>query len=347
MMRHIVVIGYSVDAFVKAAELASQDGASVEIMVNGEPGAPLDDLSDLVSAEDSVLLGRLAGDLSFTSYFNPEAMYIPYGSLQFRTNQNGLMGWPVSEHDIADAGKWSELCAAAKEIPSGDAFVPGDPPSKLLTAYRGCLPKWFFDSVVKPMSVTRWKGVPVADLTMQGFSQECRLDGIEKGYVRKNAEWMRPSASYKDICGMIAGNAGVRVSSTDARDIAGYIRDCPRIKDECIIMDNRIDQYLDYMCGVFDREIERAEPAEPIRELAFADGYFARTPTMDCWAVAAIGGISRRYTSERPDTLGDGPVSVLPLTRNNIKVYSDYADQVRLYGGKTLDLCQKIRTLVK
>ena len=146
---------------------------------------------------------------------------------------------------------------------------------------------------------------------------------------------------------MIAGNAGVRVSSTDARDIAGYIRDCPRIKDECIIMDNRIDQYLDYMCGVFDREIERAEPAEPIRELAFADGYFARTPTMDCWAAAAIGGISRRYTSERPDTLGDGPVSVLPLTRNNIKVYSDYADQVRLYGGKTLDLCQKIRTLVK
>lgn len=346
-MRRIVIIGYSVDAFVKAAELAAQDGVSVEIMVNGEPGAPLDNLADLVSAEDSTDLGRIAGDISFTSYFNPEAMYIPYGLLQFSTNKNGLMGWPVSSYDFSDMRKWNELSAAAVKLPGCGDFGLTEPPSKLLTAYRERLPKWFFDSVVKPMSVTRWRGIAPADLVMSGFSQDCRLDGIAKGYIRKNTEWMRPSVSYKDICGRIAGRAGVKVSRVSARDIAAYIRACPRIKDECVIMDNRIDQYMDYMCGVFDREIERSEPMVPLRELTFADGYFARTPTMDCWAISSIGGISRRYTAVSPDTLGDGPVSELPLTRNNIKVYADYEEQVKLYGGKSLDLCQRLHTLIK
>lgn len=114
-----------------------------------------------------------------------------------------------------------------------------------------------------------------------------------------------------------------------------------------IIMDNRVDQFVDYVGGRFERQRFSVIKMKVPPELEFAgDGLFY-TPLSTCWAVSVFNGKAKRFMSEVVETLYDEGLTEIPSTKTNIKMYDTYMNLIRQFGDKELILSQRMETLIK
>ena len=114
-------------------------------------------------------------------------------------------------------------------------------------------------------------------------------------------------------------------------------------------MDNRVDYYLGYRNGMFDRCIMNSVPVTEYPDyVSELDDGFVRTPKSDYWGISKHGCDVRKLYSERIKAISDIPMSEIPMTKNNLRVYDAYSRILPLYGKfKNLNLQQKITTLIK
>ena len=216
--------------------------------------------------------------------------------------------------------------------------------SKLLSTMKDCLPANFVETFYKPLSVTRWSGVKLSNLTMYGYNYDYPFDLIDKDY---NETFYMPKISYESLCQLMLQAADIKVTPVTSKVCSKIITD-KNFTDRLIVMDNRIDAYMNYVCGKLDRVRMRQEEVKmPIQFANARDGFYL-TPLSDFWGVIVLGDRAFKLEAVPVNTLYDDFVSEIPLSRNNVKVHSQYLSMIQYYGGnKTLDIMQRARTMIK
>ena len=345
MMERVYIIGYSIDAMLEAVSQATQ-GKEVTFLATGEVGKQLDEYGDLVSGRSKDVLDTLMpGLLNYTRYDNPRFFWMPYDRVAIRNTTNGVIQYPLSRKSFCDDGEW-EACAKAFASEKVQAVLAdkASAPSKLVTVLKSEMPQAFADTFCKAMQNTRWRGTQLSHLTMYGFDYEFPLS--ELGNDSYNEYYYRPDRTFHEICAALTNLFCITVTPVSQDEARRYItsRD---IDGKVIIMDNRIDQYLDYVAGRFDRTRMWCVPEKVPQEIRCSRDGLYFTPLNSCWAVSVFGETCRKFMAEPVTTLFDTFVSEIPSTKTNNKLHNQYCDLVQRYGDKKLDLGQRMETLIK
>ena len=345
MSDKVYIIGYTMDAILEAASQASQ-GNDVEFLATADVAKPLDDYGDLISSRyKDVLEFLLPGMLEFKEYANPRYFYIPYDRVAIKNTTNGVIQFPLSKKSFCDDGEWKE-CVEAFAKPEVQTVLnnKANAPSKLVTAMKSAMPEGFTETFCKAMQNTRWRGIQLSHLTMYGFDYEFPLS--ELGNPSYNEYYYMPNHTYGEICAAIVNTFGVSVTRIDRNAARKYITD-RTIPGKVIVMDNRIDQYLDYVAGKFDRTRMWCVPEKLPQEIRYYKDGLYYTPLNTCWGVSSFDGKCKKFMAEPVATLYDDFISEIPSTKTNIKLHSQYCALVERYGDKKLDLGQRMETLIK
>ena len=345
MIPDAYYIGYSLDTVLEAAS-ASTEGKRVQLMATADLGSPLDLYGDMISVEyTGIIESILPGQVTFSEYMNPRFYYLPYDKVKISNHSNGAIAYPISGNSFDSKDEWEEMCKAynlpeVQEIVKNKSLAP----SKFATAVKNLFPKEFSDTFVKPMQNIRWRGIPLSQFSMLAFNYEFDMDhALEADY---NEYFMRPNVSFNQLCNMICERYGVRVERADANEVKRLLTS-RHVTEEVVLMDNRVDQYMDYVCGKFDRSRIWAEPIQIPTQLIHARDGVYYTPLSECWAVTVFDGKAHKLMSEPINTLYSEGISEIPSTKNNVKLYSQYADLITHYGNKRLDLGQRVGTMIK
>jgi hypothetical protein len=345
MREKVYIIGYTLDAVMEAVSVASQ-GYEVEFLATAEVGKPLDDYGDLVSARfKEVLDALLPGMLEYRQYANPRFFYIPYERVAIKNTTNGVIQFPLSRKSFCDDAEW-QACVDAFGKPAVQDVLANkaNAPSKLVTAMKSAMPAAFADTFCKAMQTTRWRGTQLSHLTMYGFDYEFPL--TELANESYNEYYYRPNHTFHEICAALTNIFGITVIPVDRDTARKYITD-RNVDGRVIVMDNRIDQYLDYIAGKFDRTRMWCVPEKLPQEIRYSRDGLYYTPLNSCWAVSSFDGECRKFMAEPVETLYDTFISEIPSTKTNIKLHSQYCALVERYGDKKLDLGQRAETLIK
>lgn len=339
-------IGYSLDTVMEAVSATTSTGKSIQIVATGELGAPLDMYGDMLSEKylDIIRL-LLPADLDFTEYMNPRYYYLPYDCVKIVNRSNGAIQYPISARSFDSEAEWKEMCTAM-ELPEVQEVLGNKSlaPSKFVTAVKNHFPKAFADTFVKAMQNIRWRGMQLSQFSMMAFGYEFSMEhATDPNY---NEYYMKPKVSYAELCRMLCERFHIDVAEGDTEYVRRLITD-RRMEAEVVIMDNRIDQYMDYVCGKFDRCRMWAENIAVPEQLIHARDGLYYTPLSSSWAVTVFNGVAKKLMCEPINTLYYQGISEIPSTKANVKMYSQYADLVGHYGNKRLDLAQRIETMIK
>jgi hypothetical protein len=181
-------------------------------------------------------------------------------------------------------------------------------------------------------------------MSMQGYKYEFPLEYIGKDDY--NEYFCKPNISYRELCNRILKRFGIGCRRITLKE-AGEIIKNNQYPGHTIIMDNRVDQFVDYVGGRFERQRFSVIKMKVPPELEFAgDGLFY-TPLSTCWAVSVFNGKAKRFMSEVVETLYDEDLTEIPSTKTNIKMYDTYMNLIRQFGDKELILSQRMETLIK
>lgn len=346
MRNRVYIIGYTMDAMMEAVSQASDQNNEVIFLATAKVGTPLDDYGDLLSSRyKDVLEALLPGMLEFKEYANPRFFYLPYDKVAIKNTTNGVIQYPLSKKSFCDEAEWKE-CVEAFANPEIRAVMANKThaPSKLVTTLKNLMPQKFVDTFCKAMQSTRWRGIQLSHLAMYGFEYEFPL--AELGNDSYNEYYYRPNHTYHEICAAMSNIFHISVQEVGPEDVKKYItsRD---IDGKVIIMDNRVDQFLDYIAGRFDRTRMWCVPERMPQEIRYSREGMYYTPLNSCWAVSSFDGQCKKYMAETITTLYDTFTSEIPSTKTNIKLHNQYCELVTHYGDKKLDLGQRVETLVK
>lgn len=352
MSDKVYIIGYTMDAVMEAVSLATQ-GNDVELLATAGPkvAQPLDDYGDLISSRYKAVLETLmhglieAGELTFREYPNPRFFYMPFDKVAIKNTTNGVIQYPLSKKSFCDDAEWKE-CVEAFKKPEIQAVVMDktNPPSKLVSVFKATMPQKFADTFCKAMQTTRWRGTQLSHLTMHGFDYEFPLEELCNDSY--NEYYYRPNRTYHEICAALTNIFNITVTPITRETARKYITD-RTIPGKVIVMDNRVDQYLDYIAGKFDRTRMWCVKEKMPPEIRYAREGIYYTPLNSCWAVTTFDGECRKFMAEPVNTLYDTFVSEIPSTKTNIKLHSQYCDLISHYGDKVLDLRQRVESLIK
>lgn len=345
MSEKVYIIGYTLDAIMEAVSIASQ-GNEVEFLATADVGKPLDDYGDLISSRfKDVLETLLPGMLEYRQYANPRFFYIPYDRVAIKNTTNGVIQFPLTKKSFCDESEW-KACVEAFSKPAIQDVMnnKANAPSKLVTAMKSGMPAAFAKTFCKAMQTTRWRGTQLSHLTMYGFDYDFPLTELANDSY--NEYYYRPSRTYHEICAALTNIFSVTVRPIDRDTAKKYITD-RNVDGKVIVMDNRIDQYLDYIAGKFDRTRMWCVPEKLPQEIRYSRDGLYYTPLNSCWAVSSFDGECRKFMAEPVNTLYDEFISEIPSTKTNIKLHSQYCSLVERYGDKKLDLGQRAETLIK
>ena len=345
-MDRVYIIGYTIDAVMEAVSIASRGDREVVLLATAEVGKTLDDYGDLVSESYKEVLDTvLPGMLEFTQYSNPRFFYIPYSKVAIKNSTNGVIQYPLSRKSFNDEVEWKE-CVEKFASPDIQKVIadPANAPSKLITALKNNMPAPFVNTFCKALQATRWRGIQLSHLSMNAFTYEFPF--TELGNENFNEFYYRPNHTYHEICAALTNIFNITVEPVDQETARKYIvnRD---IDGEVVIMDNRVDQYLDYVAGRFDRVRMWGVNEKVPPELRYSRDGLYYTPMNACWAVTIFEGKCKKFMAEEMTTLYDEFTSEIPSTKTNLKLHNQYCDLVTHYGNKRLDLGQRVLTLVK
>ena len=346
MRQQITIIGYSLDAILEAVRRSTAPGAEVTLLATSVLGDPLDTYGDCISSRYADVISELlGGSVSFEEYTNPRYLYLPFDGVKIANRRNGVIQFPLSKKSFDDENEWAECVEGMKDPEINKCMADLSlPPTKIVTAMKAAMPSKFLDTFVKAMGITRWRGVQVSKMSMQGYKYEFPLEYI--GKEDYNEYFCKPSISYREICNRILKRFGIGCRRITLQE-AGEIIKNNQYPGHTIIMDNRVDQFVDYVGGRFERQRFSVIKMKVPPELEFAgDGLFY-TPLSTCWAVSVFNGKARRFMSEVVETLYDEGLTEIPSTKANIKMYDTYVNLIRQFGDKELMLSQKMETLIK
>ena len=343
----ITVIGYSLDAVLEAIRRATMPNNEVTVIATAPLGSPLDKYGDAISNRYAEMLSELlGGTVAFNEYLNPRYMYIPYSSVKIPSRKNGVIQFPLSSKSFDDENEWKECVDAmkAKEIQNVLADL-SLPPTKLIGAMKNAMPQKYVDTFIKAMGVTRWRGVQISRISMQGYKYEFPVEFLEK--TDYNEYYSKPKKlSYREICRRLLKKFSIKLVQADLEQAKKVITN-NKYPGTVVIMDNRVDQLMDYIGGRFERQKIYPVNMKVPPELEFAgDGLFY-TPMSTCWAVSIFDGKAKRFMSEPVPTLYDPEISEIPSTKSNIKLYDTYVNLAKQFGNKELLLGQRVETLIK
>jgi hypothetical protein len=346
MRERVTIIGYSLDAILEAVRRSTESNADVVLLSTATPGTPLDSYGDCISNRYAEVISELlGGNLAYDEYVNPRYIYLPYNGVKITNRRNGVIQFPLSGKSFDSQEEWAE-CARCMADPAvvesmSDMSLP---PTKIFTAMKGAMPQKFVDTFVRAMGITRWRGVQVSRLSMQGYRYEFPLEYI--GRADYNEYFCRPKMSYANICKKIMSRFGISHREITLEEASSIVKD-NKFPGHVVVMDNRVDQLVDYIGGRFDRQKFKAVTMKVPPELEFAgDGLFY-TPLSTCWAVSVFDGKARRFMSEVVETLYGDDITEIPSTRSNIKLYDTYVNLIKQFGDKELMLGQRVETLIK
>lgn len=340
-----IVVGYTIDAVIEAHNIAMNPENDVSFYSTGKLGEPLDKYNDYVSLDDAKRLTAILPELEFEEVPDCEYMYIPYDDITFKTSKNGLIQFPLSKISFDDMDEWKAASDGYHDGKMQEILQnKGNSPTRLISMYKQCMPKWFVDSIVRNTSNTRWSGISTSELTLNGYLYEFNLNKIDFDGVEK---WYRPTISYNEICQKILNDNNISVHQADKDECYDILTN--RRREYVTFMDNRVDYYLGYRNGMFDRCIMNSVPVTEYPDyVSELDDGFVRTPKSDYWGISKHGCDVRKLYSERIKAISDIPMSEIPMTKNNLRVYDAYSRILPLYGKfKNLNLQQKITTLIK
>lgn len=346
MRQQITIIGYSLDAILEAVRRSTTPGAEVTLLATSVLGDPLDTYGDCISGRYADVISELlGGSVSFEEYVNPRYLYLPFDGVKITNRRNGVIQFPLSKKSFDDANEWAECVEGMKDPEINKCMADLSlPPTKIVTAMKAAMPSNFLDTFVKAMGITRWRGVQVSKMSMQGYKYEFPLEYIGKDDY--NEYFCKPNISYRELCNRILKRFGIGCRRITLQE-AGEIIKNNQYPGHTIIMDNRVDQFVDYVGGRFDRQRFSVIKMKVPPELEFAgDGLFY-TPLSACWAVSVFNGKAKRFMSEVVETLYDEGLTEIPSTKTNIKMYDTYMNLIRQFGDKELILSQRMETLIK
>jgi hypothetical protein len=346
MRQQITIIGYSLDAILEAVRRSTTPGAEVTLLATSVLGDPLDTYGDCISSRYADVISELlGGSISYEEYVNPRYLYLPFDSVKITNRRNGVIQFPLSKKSFDDANEWAECVEGMKDPEINKCMADLSlPPTKIVTAMKAAMPSKFLDTFVKAMGITRWRGVQVSKMSMQGYKYEFPLEYIGKDDY--NEYFCKPNISYRELCNRILKRFGIGCRRITLQE-AGEIIKNNQYPGHTIIMDNRVDQFVDYVGGRFDRQRFSVIKMKVPPELEFAgDGLFY-TPLSTCWAVSVFNGKAKRFMSEVVETLYDEGLTEIPSTKTNIKMYDTYMNLIRQFGDKELILSQRMETLIK
>jgi hypothetical protein len=346
MRQQITIIGYSLDAILEAVRRSTTPGAEVTLLATSVLGDPLDTYGDCISSRYADVISELlGGSVSYEEYVNPRYLYLPFDSVKITNRRNGVIQFPLSKKSFDDANEWAECVEGMKDPEINKCMADLSlPPTKIVTAMKAAMPSKFLDTFVKAMGITRWRGVQVSKMSMQGYKYEFTLEYIGKDDY--NEYFCKPNISYRELCNRILKRFGIGCRRITLKE-AGEIIKNNQYPGHTIIMDNRVDQFVDYVGGRFERQRFSVIKMKVPPELEFAgDGLFY-TPLSTCWAVSVFNGKAKRFMSEVVETLYDEDLTEIPSTKTNIKMYDTYMNLIRQFGDKELILSQRMETLIK
>lgn len=352
-MQKKIIIGYSIDAVLEAISILTQsDKTEVVFYATGPLGSPLDNFNDYISNNDIMLLLQFLPKLKYSYIYNPEYIYIPYDKIKFKTSSNGFIQYPFTKTSFDDEKEWKCVSTSLKN--NNINKIKNDmtlSPSKLLTAYKSKLPKWFTESIIKNLANTRWSSLQISQFTMLGLNYEFNFDLIDESEYKDI--WYKPVISYNELCHSLLEKYSIKCIDKSPEEVKRIISN-RNVNDASItIMDNRIDYYMNYVGGMFDRMqmvstvVDINDVNIPQIQFDCFNNFIAYTPTLNEWAYTYFDNTIRKFNSKKVFIANDNTLSEIPLTRNNVKLYDTYKNMISLYGDKTLDLCQRIRTLIK
>jgi hypothetical protein len=346
MSEDTYIMGYSLDSVIEAV-IRKANGETVHFLATAKLGEPLDTYRDMVSANTVEMLDAVSPvTLEFERYHNPRHLYIPYDKVKIKNTKNGVISFPLNKNSFEDEEEWKSVCDAFKQDSILKLYLDkGNTPSKLITAMKSGMPRSFIDTFGKAFSTTRWRGINVSKLTMIGYGYEYSFDKLDKEYVET---FYKPKTTFEEICNAMLVAADIDVIPVTAKTCKKIIMDT-KFTDTLVVMDNRIDSYMDYICGMFDRIQMEVEPVKiPTAISAAGDGIFYTPLGDEFWGVNVIGDTAYKLSANHLSTIYNEFVSELPLTRTNAKLYNTYAKMIQFYGkNKTLDINQRVVTMIK
>ena len=342
----VYIMGYSLDAVIEALR-RNMNGESVHFLATAKLGEPLDLFNDMLSNRTVAILKVVSPiDINYTEYHNPRFLYIPYDRVRIKNTKNGIIQFPLNKNSFEDIDEWTSICESFKKDPVYSVLMDkGNSPSKLVSAMKANMPSTFVDTFCKAMGITRWRGIQLSHLTMIGFNYEYPFAYLDRDYQET---FYKPDMTYEEICTQMLAVAGIPVTHINANVCSKIIRD-REFTDPLIIMDNRIDCYLRYVCGRFDRTRMSSEQVKMPPQLSTGRNGLYYTPySTDFWGVEILGDKAYKLSSELVNTLYDEFISEIPLSRTNAKLYNQYESMVKFYGPKKmLDVRQRVETMVK
>lgn len=346
MNKKMTVLGYSIDAVLEAIHRATAPDTEVTLLATAPLGSPLDLYGDMVSNRYAEMISELlGGTLSFEEYVNPRFIYLPFAGVKIANRHNGVIQFPLTKKSFDDESEWKECADAigSEEVKAimGDLSLA---PTKLISVLKSKMPAKFIDTFIKSMANTRWRGVQIARMSMQGYRYEYPLDFIgREDYMEYYA---KPNMSFREICNRLLKKFHVATKQIDLVEAKRIVMD-NKYPGDTIIMDNRVDQLVDYIGGRFERQKIRPVKMKVPPELEFAGNGLFYTPLSTCWAVTVFDGKAKRFMSNVVETLYDGELTEIPSTKANIKLYDTYVNLVRQFGRKELMLGQRVETMIK
>lgn len=346
MSQQVTIIGYSLDAILEAVRRSTMPDTEVTLLATSVLGDPLDTYGDCISSRYADVISELlGGSISFEEYTNPRYMYLPFAGVKIANRHNGVIQFPLSKKSFDDANEWTE-CVEGMKDPEINRYMTdlSLPPTKIVTAMKAAMPPKFLDTFIKAMGITRWRGVQVSKMSMQGYKYEFPLEFIAKEDY--NEYFCRPNITYRALCARILKRFNIASRRINLHE-AGEIIKNNQYPGHTVIMDNRVDQFVDYVGGRFERQRFTVVWMKIPPELEFAgDGLFY-TPLSTCWAVSIFNGKAKRFMSDVVETLYDEDITEIPSTKANIKMYDTYVNLIRRLGDKELMLGQRVETLIK
>lgn len=340
-----IVIGYTLDAVLTAHNLAMDPDNDVEFYCTGELGEPLDKYNDFISYDNAQRIDYITHGTPYEGFSNVEYMYIPYDKLKFKNSHNGLIQLPFNKMSFDDIDEWKAVVDGFNSTEVQNIMSDAsNSPTRLITMYKQYLPKWFVDSIIRNVSPTRWADIPTSALTLIGFNYEFNLSKIDSSSIE---QWYKPTISFKNVCENILKTDNIPIYYADKSLCYNFLTD--RNIPNVTFMDNRVDYYLDYRFGMFDRCAMTYERIDKMPDgIDDIDNGVIKTPTMEYWAISKYKDDVRKLYCTQIKKINDIPVSDIPMTKNNLRIYDAYSKMLPLYGvGKTLNLQQKIKTLIK
>lgn len=340
------IIGYSVDAVIEAVRRRI-NGENIIFHSTGALGEPLDVFHDMVSSHTADMIVSMLPNVEFTEFHNPRHIYIPFDKVKITNTHNGVIQFPLNRNSFEDESEWKAVCDGMNSAEIKECFDNKvNSPSKLLSVMKSSnkLPAAFVDTFIKPMGITRWRGIQLSHITMHGFNYEYPLDHLNDDYMET---YCRPTITYNDLCNMFLDYYGIECNPIDAKTASKMIMD-KSFTDPLVIMDNRIDAYMNYMGGRFDRVKMSIEQVKvPAQFEMMRDGIYY-TPLSEFWGLVLMNDEAYKISAKVVNTLFDTFISEIPLTRTNVKLYNQYETFVKYYGAnKTLDIRQRVGTMIK